>query len=158
MNRITVLLAATVLCTPPLGAQSIENPTRLAGNARVQVRAEAVWDEMITMSAGGGTQDQFRGALAQTFEGTLAEAEAAPRLVPGAPTTVACHVDTFYETGVILYALRVQLERPGDDGEPIVTWIKSWVGSYSVQQMHLMFMLGEQCANAFLEDWRANNE
>ena len=29
--------------------------------------------------------------------------------------TVACHVDTVYETGQIVYSLRTQLERPGDD-------------------------------------------
>ena len=138
-------------------AQSVEDPARLAALTRVQVRAEAAWDELITMEAGGATPEQFEDALRQTFERTLAAADAGPSVVPGAPVTVACHVDTFYDTGLIVYGLRVQVESPGPDGRPVVLWIKSWVGSYTVQQLHLMFSLGEQCAESFLEDWRSAN-
>lgn len=137
--------------------QSIDAPTRLTGVDRVQVRAEAQWDEMITMSAGGATQDQFRQALQQTFEETIASADTAPSVVPGADVTITCHVDTFYETGQIIYGLRTQLERTGADGNPVIVWIKSWVGNFNVQQMHVMFTLGEQCAESFLDDWASAN-
>lgn len=138
-------------------AQSVDDPARLAGLDRVQVRAEAEWDELITVEAGGATPEQFEDALRQTFERTIASADAAPSVVPGAPVTVACHVDTFYDTGLVVYGLRVQVESPGPDGRPVVLWIKSWVGSYTVQQLHLMFSLGEQCAESLLEDWRSAN-
>lgn len=148
---VALALPATAL------AQSTDDPARLAGVERVQLRASAQWDEMITMSAGGATPDQFRQALTQTFTEAITNADAAPSVVAGAPVTVACHVDTFYETGQIIYGLRTQLERPGEDGEPVVVWIKSWVGSFNVQQMHVMFALGEQCAESFLEDWQGAN-
>jgi hypothetical protein len=157
MPRIFALLMTTAVLAVPSSAQSIEDPMRLSDVARVQIRGEAVWDQMITESVGGGTQEQFRGALEQTLEGVITEADDAPSVVQGATATVACHVDTYYEAGLIMYALRVQLERQGSDGQPIVTWIKSWVGSYTVQQLHRMFTLGEQCAQSFLDDWRSVN-
>jgi hypothetical protein len=158
-TRLAALSVLTLtLATPAAGeAQTIDDPARLAGVERVQLRASSAWDEMITMSAGGATPDQFRQALTQTFTEAIASADAAPSVVQGAPITVACHVDTFYETGQIVYGLRTQLERPGDDGQPMIVWIKSWVGSFSVQQMHVMFTLGEQCAKSFLEDWKSAN-
>ena len=156
--RTATTLAILALTAPTVvGAQAVDDPTRLAGVDRVQLRASAAWDEMITMSAGGATPDQFRQALLQTFTESIADSDAAPSVVPGAPQTIACHVDTFYETGQIIYSLRTQLERPGDDGQPVIVWIKSWVGSFNVQQMHVMFTLGEQCAESFLEDWRGAN-
>lgn len=159
IHPLPILVAALCAVLSPDGvrAQSIDDPARLAGVERVHVRAEAQWDEMITMSAGGATQDQFREALRQTFEETIASADAAPSVVAGARETITCHVDTFYETGLIVYSLRTQLERPGADGAPVIVWIKSWVGSFSVQQMHVMFTLGEQCAESFLDDWRGAN-
>ena len=150
-------VSLTSVAALPTHAQSVEDVSRLAGIERVQVRAEAVWDELITMEAGGATQDQFEQALGMTFEGTIASADAAPSVVPGAPVTVACHVDTFYETGLIVYSLRTQVERPGSDGQRVITWLKSWVGSFTVQQMHVMFTLGEQCAESFLADWKSAN-
>jgi len=109
------------------------------------------------MEAGGATPDQFLDALRMTFTNSLSEASRAPLVVQSAPTTVACHVDTFYDTGLIVYSLRVQTEAPGNDGRPVITWIRSWVGSFTVQQLHLMFRLGEQCAESFLEEWRVVN-
>ena len=149
------LLAVTV--PGASAAQGVDDPARLEGVVRVQVRAEVEWDEQITQSAGGATSDQFRQALQQSFEGTIAESDAAPSVVAGAPVAVVCHVDTYYETGQILYSLRVQTERPGEDGERVITWIRSWVGSFNTQQMHLMFGLGQQCAESFLTDWRGAN-
>lgn len=131
--------------------------TRLAGIDLIDTRVEAFWDEAITMEAGGATSDQFLQALQMTFRDAIANADAAPAVVDGAPTSVACHVDTFYETGLIVYALRAQVEEADDDGRPVIVWIRSWVGSFTVQQLHLMFSLGEQCAEAFLEDWRSAN-
>ena len=140
-----------------VAAQSVEDVSRLAGLASVDVRAEAVWDELITMEAGGATAGQFLQALQMTFRDAIADAADAPAVVEGSPTSVACHVDTFYETGLIVWSLRAQVEAPGPDGRPVITWIRSWVGSFTVQQLHLMFSLGEQCAEAFLESWRAAN-
>jgi hypothetical protein len=152
-----ILFTGSLAAAASLCAQAVEDPSRLAGLERVQVRAEAVWDELITMEAGGATPEQFEDALRQTFERTIAEADAAPSIVAGAPVTVACHVDTFYDTGLIVYGLRTQVEAPGPDRQPAILWIKSWVGSYTVQQLHLMFSLGEQCAESFLEDWSSVN-
>jgi hypothetical protein len=150
-----------LLLSPPLtagaSAQSVDDVSRLAGIERVSVRAEADWDETITVEAGGATEEQFRQALGMTFEEALSAAEAAPTMVPGAPVTVACHVDTFYDTGLIVYSLRTQVEAAGVDGAPVITWIRSWVGSFTTRQLHLMFTLGEQCAESFLEDWRSVN-
>lgn len=159
--RTAIAIAGVVLgsgsAAAPISAQAVEDVSRLAAIERVQVRAEAVWDELITMEAGGATPEQFEDALRQTFEATIAEADAAPAVVAGAPVTVACHVDTFYDTGLIVYGLRTQVEAPGEDGRPVILWIRSWVGSYTVQQLHLMFSLGAQCAETFLEDWKSVN-
>ena len=163
LRRSVILLLGLAVSASMAGApdtvsaQSVSDPVRLAGLDPVQVRAEAQWDELITMEAGGATPDQFLEALRMTFREHIAEADAAPALEAGAPVTVACHVDTFYDSGLITWALRVQTEVRGDDGAPVITWIKSWVGSYTVQQLHLMFRLGEQCAESFLQDWRGVN-
>ncbi len=151
-----VLLAASGSAVGASG-QSIDNPARLSGLMEVETRAEAEWDELIMVEAGGATPAQFLQALEASFRDAIAEADAAPSVVEDAPVTVTCHVDTFYDTGLIVYSLRVQTEEPGDDGAPVITWIKSSVGSYTVQQLHLMFRLGEQCAESFLEDWRGAN-
>jgi len=158
IGRLAIVAAVSASLVPhTLSAQGVDDPARLAGIVRVQVRAEVEWDDLITNSAGGATSAQFLQALQGSFEGTIKDADAGPSVVPGAPVTVACHVDTFYETGQILYSLRVQTERPGADGQRVITWIRSWVGSYTTQQLHLMFGLGQQCAESFLEDWRSVN-
>lgn len=155
---VAMMTVACVGAVPTAAtAQTLDDVSRLTGILQVDVRVEADWDEAITMSAGGATPDQFRQALHQTFRATIADADAAPSVVDGAPVTVACHVDTFYETGLIVYSLRVQVERAGPDGMPVVTWIRSAVGSYTAQQLHLMFRLGEQCGRNFLRDWRSAN-
>lgn len=150
-------IAPVALFSGLASAQGIDDPDRLAGLDRVALRTEAEWDELITMEAGGATPEQFMEALRMTFREGIAGADAAPSVVDGAPVTVTCHVDTFYDTGLIVYSLRVQTEVPGEDGAPVITWIESSVGSYTVQQLHLMFRLGEQCAESFLEDWRGAN-
>ena len=141
----------------PLVAQAVDDPSRLVGIRRVEATAEAQWDELITTEAGAATEAQFLEALDLSFATSMGEGEPAPEVVEGAAVTVRCHVDTFYDRGLIVYGLRVQTEGPGSDGEPVITWIKSWVGSYTVQQLHLMFRLGEQCAESFLEDWQRVN-
>ena len=155
--RVLCALALAIAVSGPIAAQSVEDPARLTGLGTLDVRAEAVWDELITMEAGGATSEQFLQALQMTFHDAIANADAAPSVVEGSPASVACHVDTFYETGLIVWSLRAQVERPGDDGQPVIVWIRSWVGSFTVQQLHLMFSLGEQCAEAFLEAWRSAN-
>lgn len=154
MLLTTVLLAGA---ERPLAAQSVDDPVRLAGVPAVRPDAEAQWDEAITVEAGGATPDQFLQALRMSFRETLAGADPAPGVDDGAPVTVTCHVDTFYDNPLIIYSLRVQTEEARRDGEPVITWIDSWVGSFTVQQLHLMFGLGEQCAESFLEDWRSVN-
>ncbi|NNF14256.1 MAG: hypothetical protein HKN72_13580 [Gemmatimonadetes bacterium] len=154
MTGIAIALAGA---PTPSSAQDVADLERLSGLTTVDVRAEAQWDELITVEAGGATQGQFLQALQASFRDAIAEADAAPSVLDGAPVTVTCHVDTFYDTGLIVYSLRVQTEAAGADGQDVITWIKSSVGSYTVQQLHLMFRLGEQCADSFLEDWRAAN-
>lgn len=159
MLRFPALLCCLIATAAATGAaaQTVDDARRLAGVATVDVRVEATWDETITMDAGGATEDQFLQALRMTFEETLASADAAPSVLEGAATSVVCHVDTFYEPGQIIYSLRTQLEAPGEDGQPVITWIRSWVGSFNMQQMHVMFTLGERCAEQFLEDWKSVN-
>lgn len=154
---LTTSLALAAALPAGAASQGVDDPMRLAGVERVQLRASAQWDEMITMSAGGATPDQFREALDMTFRETIELSDEGPTVTPGAEVTVTCHVDTFYDTGQIVYALRTQLERPGSDGAPVIVWIKSWVGNFNVQQMHVMFTLGEQCAESFLDDWKGAN-
>ena len=157
--RATPLLAATLLLTGgAASAQSMEDVNRLSGVTTIDVRVEATWDEAITMDAGGATADQFRQALRMTFQETISAAEAAPVVLEGARHTVTCHVDTFYEPGQIIYSLRTQLEEAGTDGDPVIRWIRSWVGSFNMQQMHVMFTLGTACAEQFLGDWRSVNQ
>jgi hypothetical protein len=151
---LTALALTSVPCA--VTAQAVEDTGRLTGVTQVDTRVEAQWDELITMEAGGATEDQFIQALGMTFEEAMSAADAAPSVVDGAPVTVACHVDTFYDTGLIVYSLRTQVERDGPDG-PVITWIRSWVGSFTTQQLHLMFTLGEQCAETFLDDWKSAN-
>lgn len=150
-------LVAALVTAAPTSAQAVDDPARLAGLDRVDISTEAQWDELITTEAGAATEGQFVEALGMSFAASMGEAETGPTVLEGAPVTVRCHVDTFYDRGLIVYGLRVQTEVPGDDGEPVVTWIRSWVGSYTVQQLHLMFRLGEQCAESFLEDWQSVN-
>lgn len=154
--RSILLVAFAVLPIRAVG-QTVDDPARLSGLMTVDVHAEAQWDELITVEAGGATQGQFLEALQQSFRDAIAQADAAPGVLDGSPVTVTCHVDTFYDTGLIVYSLRVQTETAGPDGAPVITWIKSTVGSYTVQQLHLMFRLGQQCADSFLEDWRGAN-
>lgn len=161
-SRCRWIIAAAVLMMVSLpgdrlAGQRVADAARLAGVTTVDVRVEATWDDAITMDAGGATADQFRQAVRMTFEETISTADAAPSIVEGAPHTVTCHVDTFYEPGQIIYSLRTQLEQAGEDGRPVITWIRSWVGSFDMQQLHVMFTLGTRCAEQFLEDWRSAN-
>jgi len=151
-----VALVAPLVLTPgPIEAQGVGDPGRLSGIEEVELRVDAQWDELITREAGGATEDQFLDALRMSFTDALAAADPAPAIVDDTSVGVVCHVDTFYDTGLIVYALRVQAEEPDEDGRPVITWIESSVGSYTVQQLHLMFRLGERCAERFLEAWRS---
>lgn len=154
----SLLFVLSSIAAPAIAAaQGMEDAARLTGLSTVDVRVEASWDDAITMDAGGATAEQFRQALRMTFEETFESADLAPTLLPGAPTTVTCHVDTFYEPGQIIYSLRTQVEVPDNAGGSVITWIRSWVGLFNMQQMHVMFTLGAQCAERFLDDWaRAN--
>ncbi len=162
MHSARVLLVASLaglgILTPRAArAQALHEIERLAGVEEVDTRVEAAWDAAITMDAGGATEGQFLEALRAGFREALASADPAPRVLDGAAVTIACHVDTFYDTGLIIYSLRTQLEAPGLDGARVITWIRSWVGSFTTRQLHLMFTLGEQCAESFLEEWTAAN-
>ena len=152
-----VLTLAVITSAADLSAQGVEDIGRLAGIDRIATRVDASWDELITMEAGGATEEQFVQALEMTFAQAISESEAAPGIDGSAPHTVACHVDTFYDTGLIIYSFRAQLEKAGDDGRPVIVWLRSWVGSFTTQQLHLTFTLGEQCAKSFLEEWKAAN-
>ena len=151
------LIFALFLGAGSATAQSTEDVSRLSGVTTIDIRVEVNWDEAITMDAGGATADQFSQALRMMFEQTISSAERAPVVRPSARYTIACHVDTFYEPGQIIYSLRTQLEEDDSDGAPVIRWIRSWVGSFSMQQMHVMFTLGQACAERFLGDWQSVN-
>ena len=141
----------------PGQAQEIGDPSRLAGVRSVAVRVTAVWDELITTAAGGATEGQFREALLMGLEAAIRNAEIGPTLGPDAPNYVLCHVDTYYDSGLIVYSVRVSHHEPDAQGRPVITWLQSWVGSYPAQQLHLMWTLADQCAKALLEDWQTAN-
>jgi hypothetical protein len=125
--------------------------------SRVAVRASADWDELITTTAGGATADQFREALLQGFTEALRSAEAGPTVAADAPAFVLCHVDTFYDSGLIVYSVRVSLHVAPASGPSVITWLQSSVGSYTAQQLHVIWTLGDQCARAFATAWRSAN-
>lgn len=152
-----MFVAAGATAAESAVAQDASDPARLSGLSSVGARVEATWDELITTEAGGATTGQFLQALRMSFEGAIADAEAGPTLDSDASRYLVCHVDTFYETGLIVYSLRVSLHEPFPERGSVIIWIKSWVGSYTVQQLHLMFTLGEQCADGFAEDWSVAN-
>jgi hypothetical protein len=152
-------LAAATLSglAAPVTAQDVSDPARLAGVQGVAVRTSAVWDEMITTSAGGATEAQFEEALLMGLRDAIDSAERGPQLDDDAGAFLLCHVDTFYESGLIVYSVRVSYHEPGPGDRPAITWLRSWVGSYTAQQLHVIWTLADQCADAFLEDWRSVN-
>ena len=141
----------------PAHSQEIGDPSRLSGVVSVAVRATAVWDELITTTAGGATEDQFREALLIGLEAAIRSAEVGPTLEADAPNYLLCHVDTYYDSGLIVYSVRVSHHEPDAQGRTVITWLKSWVGSYPTQQLHLMWTLADQCAGALAEDWQTAN-
>jgi hypothetical protein len=152
LSAIALLGLAT-----PIAAQDVSDPARLAGVESVAVRASAVWDELITTSAGGATEAQFEEALLMGLRDAISGAERGPRLDDEAASFLLCHVDTFYESTLIIYSVRVSYHEPGPGGQPAITWLRSWVGSYTAQQLHVIWTLADQCADAFLGDWRTVN-
>ncbi len=158
-SRPRTALALAILALAPVAgrAQDIGDPAALAGVSTVSLRATADWDELITTSVGGATASQFEEALLAGFETAIDGAVGTVRRDPAAEEFVLCHVDTFYDSGLIVYAARASFHRPESDGRHVVTWLESWVGSYTAQQLHLVWTLADQCAEAFLDDWRAAN-
>lgn len=152
-----ILLIAEAIVVAPCGAQEIDDAARLAGVASVALRASASWDDLITTDAGGATSAQFHEALTLGLEEAIRGGWTGPRLDADADGYVLCHVDTAYETGLVLYAVRVSYHEPGEDGPPVIVWLRSWVGSYTTQQLHLLWGLADQCAHAFLEAWAEGN-
>jgi len=148
----------TTAATPTrIEAQALDDPSRLEGVASVALRASADWDELITTDAGGATEGQFVEALLAGLRETMAGAERAPAADDDAPGSLLCHVDTFYETGLIVYSVRVSYQRPDAEGVPVIAWLHSSVGSYTSQQLHLIWTLSERCAQTFLDAWTEAN-
>lgn len=157
-GRPLLLGFVLALALPAPGrAQDVSDPARLAGLDRVAVRTSAVWDELITTTAGGATEAQFEEALLLGLEEAIGGATPGPRLDPEAPTHLLCHVDTFYDAGLIVYSVRVSHHAPDASGRMIIDWIESRVGSYTAQQLHVIWTIADQCAELFLDDWRAAN-
>lgn len=154
---LTLTLLGTVIGTPSIDAQDIDDPGRLAGVATLAVRASADWDELITMSAGGATEGQFIEALQMGLESALSSADHGPVIDPDVTNYVSCHVDTFYDSGLIVYSVRVSHHEPNNAGRTVITWLRSWVGSYTAQQLHVIWTLADQCADTFLDDWSESN-
>ncbi len=152
-----MLLAALLTGVAASGshAQEVGDPARLAGVASVSTRANVLWDEEIVL-AGGATGGQYQDALIAAFD--LAMEGSGVVLDPDAPGFLMCRVETTFDGVIIAYSLRVEYHEPlGADGAPAITWFKSWLGTYGMQQLHLMFGLGELCAEAFKEDWNLVN-
>ena len=105
------------------------------------------------MNAGGATADQFRQAIQIGLQDAIRAADAGPLLNPTAPNYLECPEDTQYETGLIVFSVRVSHHEPDADGRHVITWLDSWVGSYPTRQLHLMWTLADQCAKTFLDAW-----
>lgn len=156
---LTALLLPALLHAPaPASAQmeAFGDPARLRGVTPLAARAVVDWDQLITETAGGATEDQFQQAVAQTFE---AELEAlGVSIDAGSERFLMCRVETLYNSGVIAFAARVELHEPfGSAGQTAITWHRTWIGTAPVQGMHLLFRIGEQCAEDFAEAWNAAN-
>lgn len=156
-TALASLALAALLTGHPVIAQDTADPTVLRGVSSVAVRASADWDELITTSAGGATQGQFEQALLSAFHDAMVGAASGPTVSDEAAELVLCHVDTFYDTGLIAYAVRVSYHRPDADGRHVIAWLESSVGTYTTQQLHVIWTLGDRCAEAFLTAWREAN-
>lgn len=163
-NLRLIAVATSIAIAPALApadataqdGRDIGHPTGLAGVERVAVRASAVWDELITTTAGGATGGQFEEALSMGFRDALAGGDG-PTVTGDAPGFALCHVDTFYDSGLIVYAVRTSYHRPDSGGRYVVAWLQSEVGSFTAQQLHLVWTLGERCADSFLGAWNDAN-
>lgn len=155
---IWLLFATLVQAPAEASAQmgAFGDPARLQGVTPVDVRAMVDWDDLITETAGGATEEQFHQAVVQTFEATLREQEV--DIDSSSERFLLCRVETIYNSGLISFAARVELHEPfGAPGQSAITWHRTWVGSAPVQGMHLLFQIGEQCAEDFVEAWTAAN-
>lgn len=156
---LVALVAALSLGGAPASAQQdagFGDPTRLAGVAPIGVRAVVDWDELITETAGGATPDQFHQAVFQTFRNELQNLRVP--LDDASPRFLLCRVETIYETGLVAFAVRVELHEPfADTGGTAITWHRTWLGTTPIQGMHRLFTIGEQCAQDFHEVYEAQN-
>jgi hypothetical protein len=154
-----VLLVPALLHAPTDAAAQMEafgDPARLRDVTPVAARAVVDWDQLITETAGGATEDQFHQAVIQTFEAELGAQGVA--VDASSERFLMCRVETLYNSGVIAFAARVELHEPfGAPGQTAITWHRTWIGSAPVQGMHLLFRIGEQCAEDFVEAWSAAN-
>ncbi|MEX2471943.1 MAG: hypothetical protein WEA34_07185 [Gemmatimonadota bacterium] len=149
---LTLLLVAPGVGATPALAQdaSFGDRSRLAAATPLGVQAVVEWDDLITETAGGATEDQFHDAVIQTFENKLAELGVS--LDPAAERFLLCRVETLYDSGLIAFAARVELHEPfGDGSSTAITWHQTWIGTTPVRGMHMLFTIGEQCAEDFVE-------
>ena len=157
-RRLTPLLSAALLFGATASSaegQDVGDPSRLAGVTSVSTRAHVTWDDEIVM-AGGATGEQYEGALIQAFDAAMSDSSVT--LDQEVPGFLMCRVETTFDGVIIAYSLRVEYHEPlGPNREPAITWFKSWLGTYGMQQLHLMFGLGDLCAEGFEEDWRSAN-
>jgi len=96
-------------------------------------------------------------ALGLGLEQAMTGAARGPRVDPRAQSFLLCHVDTFYDRGLIVYSVRVSYHRPAEAGPPVIAWLHSSVGSYTAQQLHVIWTLADQCADTFLDAWAEAN-
>mgnify|MGYP003321733324 CR=1 FL=1 len=146
--------ALVALAATPGSGQALDDPQRLAGIEVVALASGLDWDELITTEAGGATAAQFAQALEQGMADVMKAAPEGPSVDTETVHTLRCHVDTFYDVGLVVYGLRVQVERAeAGGGAPVVVWIESHAGSYALNQLHLLSGLGRRCAEGFLDAW-----
>ena len=56
-----------------------------------------------------------------------------------------------------MYSVLVSIVRPDEAGVDVIRWQRSWVGSYTARQLHVIWSLADQCAEAFLDGWAEAN-
>lgn len=158
-TALAALIVPALLHAPTDAAAQMEafgDPSRLRDVTPVAARAMVDWDELITETAGGATGEQFHEAVVQTFEDELEALGVS--LDASSERFLMCRVETLYESGQIAFAARVELHEPfGAPGQTAITWHRTWIGTAPVQDMHLLFRIGEQCAEDFVEAWSAAN-
>lgn len=134
--------------------QELGDPARLVGAPPLAVRTVVNWDRVLTETAGGPTEGQFQEAVSKAFEESLRDFGVP--IDPDSENFLLCRVETMYGNGVVAFTGRVELHEPfGAEGETAVSWQQPQIGALPVDEMQVLFRVGERCAEDFAEAWIA---